>query len=132
MPIKQPKKFQIRRTQDTTFRIHYLNEWLEERQMTAMELLEALNEPAGMDPQVIDKSQVYRWLKGQLPHASTQRRIAEALSLMDSDTGEPNPKLLTTHPAQAWIARKVAGLEPEDIVRLKTIIETAFPDKVRA
>jgi hypothetical protein len=132
MPIKPSKKLQIRRTQDNTFRAHYLNEWLDERRMSAMELLDALNEPAGMDPQIIDKSQVYRWLKGQLPHHATQRRIAETLGLVDNDTGEPDPKLLMTHPAQVWIARKVSGLEPEDIDRLKTIIETVFPEKARA
>ena len=114
------------------FRRHYLAEWLEENDMKPMELLDALNEPAGMDPVVIDKSQVYRWLKGQLPHRSTQVRIAAALNLLDAFTGEPNPELLMSHPAQVWIARKVSGLEPEDIERLKTIIESAFPERKRA
>lgn len=122
-----PAPTQIRSSRTTTFRRHYLKEWLEERDMTAMDLLDALNEAAGMDPQVIDKSQVYRWLKGQLPQRRTQERIAAALNLLDKDTGEPAPQLLMTHPAQEWIAQKVSGLDPKDLVRMKTIIETAFP-----
>jgi len=106
-----------------------LKEWLDDRNMTAMELLDLLNEAAGMDPIVIDKSQVYRWLKGQLPHRQTQIRIADALQLVDKDTGEPDPERLLTHPAQDWIARKVSKLEPTEIERMKELISIAFPDR---
>lgn len=112
-----------------TFRRHFLAEWLEEREMEPMDLLNELNEPSDMETPAIDKSQVYRWLKGQLPQRKTQVRIAAALNLVDPETGDPAPERLMTHPAQDWIAKKVSGLEQSDIERLRQMVDLAFPDK---
>jgi hypothetical protein len=128
MPSKPQKPLQIRRAQKTTFRAHFLNEWLQEREMSPMDLVNGLNDVASMDTPVIDKSQVYRWLKGQLPQRATQFRIAEALQLRD-EHGDPDPELLLTDPALAWIARKVKNRPQEEVERMKEIIELAFPSR---
>lgn len=94
--------------------------------MGAMDLLELLND-SGEDQ--IDKSQVYRWLKGNLPHAPTQIRIAAALNLNDPDTGAPDPEALLRHPDQDWIARRLKGKSREEIERIKQMIDLAFPTK---
>lgn len=110
-----------------TFRRHYLKEWLAERHMTAPDLVKALNEPD--NETYIDKAQVYRWLKGQLPQRRMQLRIAAALALTDTETGDPIPELLSRHPAEDWIARKLQGKSPEDIERVKQAIELILPDR---
>lgn len=121
--MKQPGIYQNRKT----FRRHYLREWLQERKMTAPDLVKALNEPA--NETYIDKSQIYRWLKGQLPQRGTQIRVAAALRLSDPETGEPAPEMLMRHPAEDWIARKLRDKSPEDIERAKQAIELVLPDK---
>lgn len=110
-----------------TFRRHYLREWLAEREMTAPELVKALNEPD--NESYIDKAQVYRWIKGQLPQHRMQMRIAAALSLTDPESGEPIPELLMRHPAEDWIARKLRGRSEEEIERARQAIELVLPDK---
>jgi hypothetical protein len=113
----------------TTFRRHYLREWLEEREMSAMDLLDLLNEAADMETQPLDKSQVYRWLRGQLPHRPTQVRIAAALELNDPETGEPNPEILMMHPAMSFLAERVDVDSPEDMEKLRQLVEITFPHR---
>lgn len=82
-----------------------------------------------MDVKPTDKSQVYRWLDGQLPHLPTQIRIAAALKLHDLETGEPDPELLLVHPAHTWLARKLKGRDATEVTKLRQMIDIAFPDK---
>lgn len=89
--------------------------------MDPMELVRALNEPEDADP--IDKSQVYKWLKGQLPHGPTLIRIAAALELLNVETGEPDPERLLAHPSQDWIARKVKGLPKEEADSVRQMLD---------
>lgn len=110
-------------------RRHHLAEWLEERQLDPMEFLNALNESASMDQPVIDKSQVYRWLKGQLPHAPTLLRVAAVLDLRDIDTMDLNPNLIFRHPDEVWIANQIKGRPEEEVRRLRAMIELALPRK---
>jgi hypothetical protein len=112
---------QIRHRSRGTYRRHYLAEWLEARNMSPMELLAVLNEPGSEGE--IDKSQVYRWMKGQLPHGPTQLRIAAALGLLDIETGEPDPELLLAHPDQGWIAERVKDLSKEDRATVKQMLD---------
>lgn len=95
--------------------------------MEPMDLWRKLNE-ADTDT-FIDKKQVYRWLEGSLPHMPTQVRLAEALDLRDPMTDEPDPEALTRHPDQDWFARKTQNRPPEDVERIKQMIELAFPDR---
>lgn len=118
---------QIRWHQQTSFRRHFLAEWLEVRRMDVMDLVRLLNEPEDAPP--LDKSQVYKWLKGQLPRGPNLLRVAAALELLDMETGEPNPNLLMTHPAQDWIARKFQNRPISDFERMKAILDNAFPDR---
>ena len=111
------------------FRRHFLKEWLDVRGMGPMDLLNALNEAASMDTPLIDKSQVYRWMKGQLPHPPTQIRIAAALELVDPETGDPDPERLQHHPDSDWFIRITHGRPREDIERIKQMIELAMPKR---
>jgi len=108
-------------------RRHYIAEWLVERGMEPMDLLNALNDAANMDQPPIDKSQVYRWINGNRPQARFERRIAAALNLLDQETGEPDPQMLLSHPAQVWIARKLQNKPPEVVDRIRQMIDLAFP-----
>jgi len=92
-----------------------------------MDLLNALNEAASMDQPIIDKSQVYRWVAGQLPQQPTLKRIADALGLRDPETNELEPNLIFRHPAEVWIIGKIRGQDEEDVKRLRQIIEIALP-----
>lgn len=67
--------------------------------MTPVDLIEALNDPErSMDFTEVDKSQVYRWLKGQMPQAAMQLRIAAALGF------EGEPDKLLQDPTMDWLA----------------------------
>jgi hypothetical protein len=112
--------------QKTPNRPHFINEWLEMREMDAMDLLRILNEGDTSLP-AVDKSQVYRWLKGQLPQAAMQKRIAGALEICDVETNEPDPSGLLRHPDLDWIARRIQQSDPEDVKKLKTIVELTLP-----
>lgn len=109
-------------------RRHFINEWLALREMDAMDLLRVLNEADTSLP-AVDKSQVYRWLKGQLPQAPMQIRIAGALEIVDVETGDPDPRGLFRHPDIDWIARKVRGRSDDEIRRVRQAVEAVLPDK---
>lgn len=110
----------------TPVRRHFFAEWLEARGMKPMEFMNAWNE---LHPdQIIDKSQVYRWLKGQLPRPESMLRIAAILHLEHED-GSPDPDALLRHPDNDWFARKLKGRPREEIERIKQVIDAAFPDK---
>lgn len=101
-------------------RRHFLNEWLEAKGMKPMDLLDALNDPDRMsDLPIIDKSQVYRWLKGQLPQAAQQKRIAQAIG--------QEPEDLLRHPIDDWLAKFFSDRTREEAERAKKMLEAAFP-----
>ena len=97
--------------------------------MDPMDLVNGLNEHADMEKPVIDKKQVYRWLDGQWPNDEARLRIANVLDLRDLETGDPDPDLLLTHPAQDWMARRLKGQPPEEVERLKELFDLALPRK---
>lgn len=110
-------------------RRHYINEWLTVREMDPMDLLRVLNESDTSLP-AVDKSQVYRWLKGQLPQGPMQKRVAGALEIRDVETNEPDPAGLLRHPDLDWIARRLQQSGPEDIKKLKQIVELTLPARI--
>jgi hypothetical protein len=110
-------------------RRHFIAEWLEAREMEPMDLVNALNATDASLP-MVDKSQVYRWLKGQMPHADMQVRIAGALSVVNPETGDPDPSGILRHPDYDWMARQFEGRSKAEIDRMKQMIELAFPARV--
>lgn len=102
-------------------RRHFIAEWLEARGMSPPELLEVLNDPErSMEHTEVDKSQVYRWLKGQMPHPGMQVRIALALGLDD-------PGKLLRPPEADWISEFFENRSREELERIRKTLEAAFP-----
>jgi hypothetical protein len=111
-------------------RRHYINEWLEVRDMEPADLIKGLNDPDRFsDLGFVDKSQVYRWLKGQMPGRDMQARLAAALEIRDPETGEPDPDGIMRHPDHDWLHRKFESLSEDEIKRLKNMVELAFPTR---
>lgn len=94
--------------------------------MDPMELVMALNE-ADTARAAVDKSQVYRWLKGQMPQAEMQLRIAGALRIVDLETGEPDPAGIFRDPTNDWFTKFFQDKEPDEIERAKKLLELTFP-----
>jgi hypothetical protein len=80
-------------------RRHYLAEWLNAKGMSPVDLLAALNDPErSMTLAEVDKSQVYRWIKGQMPNPKMQSRIAGVLGFEDE------PERLLQDPSMDWFS----------------------------
>lgn len=75
-----------------------------------------------MDLPRVDKSQVYRWLKGQMPQAAMQVRIAAALEMEDAGS-------LLRHPDDDWFIDFFSGRSRDEINRMKLVLEASFPKK---
>lgn len=104
-------------------RRHFLPEWLEAKDLDATDLLDLLNDPdRPMDLNEVEKSQVYRWLAGQMPGPAAQKRIMDAL-------GEDNPEALLRHPTNDWVSKFLDGRSQDEIQRIKDTLETAFPKR---
>jgi hypothetical protein len=112
----------------TPYRRHFINEWLEAREMEPMALLDLLNEADTSLPPV-DKSQVYRWLKGQLPQKHMQERIAGALGIVDVESGEPDPSGIFRDPTLDWFSQKVKDRSEDELKHLRQIVDAAFPSR---
>jgi hypothetical protein len=98
-------------------RRHFLAEWLEERNMTPMDLVAALNDPdRSLDHKEVDKSQVYRWLKGQMPQAAQQLRLAALF-------GWDDPSQLLRHPRDDWFSRITKDRDNAEVESMKQAIE---------
>jgi hypothetical protein len=103
-------------------RRHFINEWLAAKGLKPADLVDLLNDPdRSMDLEEIGKSQVYRWLAGQLPQPATQLRVADALEI--------EPEALLRHPDDDWVARFMEGRSQDEIQRIKNTLENAFPKK---
>lgn len=91
--------------------------------MSVPDLLAALNDDErSMDLPRVDKSQVYRWIKGQLPQAPMQQRLAQALELNE-------PEDLLRQPEDDWFVQFYMHRSAEERARLRKMLEAAFPDK---
>lgn len=103
-------------------RRHFIAEWMEEKDISPVELLELLNDPdRSSEYPEIDKSQVYRWLKGQLPQPAMQKRIAAALGFDD------DPGALLRPPEMDWISEFFKERSLDELQKIRTVLETAFP-----
>lgn len=103
-------------------RRHFLGEWLEAKHMTVAELLEGLNDSDRFSELgYISKSQVYRWMKGQMPNPSMQKRIALALGFED------DPSKLLSSPEIDWMYDFLRDRSEDELRRIKATLESAFP-----
>jgi transcriptional regulator with XRE-family HTH domain len=94
-------------------RPHYIQAWAEHRGfMRAVDLAEALE---------VDKSLISRWYNGSTPNAESQNKLA-ALFHCDREA-------LFRHPADDWMSRFFEERTSEEIERMKTMLEAAFPQK---
>lgn len=103
-------------------RRHFLPEWLEAKGLDAPALLALLNDPdRSSHLNEVEKSQVYRWLKGQMPGPAHQERVAAVLQI--------EPEALLRHPDDDWVARFLDGRDKDEVLRIKATLESAFPKK---
>lgn len=93
-------------------RRHFIKEWMEARDMTPADLVSQLD---------IEKSQVYRWLKGQLPHPDMQERLGALFEI--------DPEALLRDPDDDWIRRFFQGRDLEEKERIKQAMELAWPKR---
>ena len=71
---------------------------MEAKNLSVMDLVALLNDPdRDMALQEVDKTQVYRWLRGQMPQAPMQARIAAALGF------EGETERLLIDPTMDWL-----------------------------
>jgi hypothetical protein len=106
-------------------RRHFLAEWLEAKEITPMELLEGLNDPDRFsDLPAVDKSQIYRWIKGQMPNRSAQVRIAHALGFPDE------PEKLMRDPAIDWIAKFFIDKTEKQKQSAISLLKLFFEEKI--
>lgn len=95
-------------------RLHRINEWAEARNMKQADIVRETG---------IDKATVSRWFRGAIPREEHLKILCELLHLED-------PSDLFMHPENDWLARLLKGRSEEEIVRIKVMIEAAFPKKV--
>lgn len=104
-------------------RRHYLAEWLEAKQMTPTDLLDILNDPdRSMGLTEVDKSQVYRWIKGQMPQPAMQMRIAGALGF------ENEPDKLLQDPTMDWLSDFFRDKTEEQKEKAVQMLKLLFAD----
>lgn len=104
-------------------RRHYLPEWLEAKGLKPMDLVNLLNDPdRPMELGEIEKSQVYRWIDGQMPGPANQKRIMGAL--------EEEPDALMRHPIiDEWAGKFFRDRNMDELQRIKNTLEMAFPKR---
>lgn len=93
-------------------RPHYVREWAEKRRMRPVDLATELN---------VDKSQVTRWYQGATPNEESLAKLGALFGV--------EPESMFRDPDEDWLARLLRGRDREEIQRIITTIETAFPRK---
>ena len=93
-------------------RPHYLKEWMERRNLRPVDLVNDLG---------VDKSNVSKWLTGASPGTVWQDRLRDYFGAGDEG--------IFRHPDDDWMARFLTGRPPDEIERIKTTLEAAFPRK---
>lgn len=93
-------------------RPHHIAAWAEARGLTQADLSRELG---------ADKSLVSRWYKGSTPGLPWQEKLA-ALFQTDRES-------LFRHPDEDWMSKFFKDRAREEVERMKSILETAFPRK---
>lgn len=107
-----------------TVRRHFIGEWLELKNMSVTDLVSALNDPdRDMSYPEIDKTQVYRWMKGQMPQAPMQARIAAVLGF------EGEPERLLQDPTMDWLSTFFRDKTEEQKQKAIDMLKLLFDDR---
>lgn len=94
-------------------RPHYVQEWAEHRGYTTQkDLADAIE---------ADKSLVSRWYSGSTPTLQWQEKLAACF--------ECERESLFRHPDDDWMARFFRDRSRDELERMKTMLEAAFPRK---
>lgn len=93
---------------------HYIAEWMEHREVSVADVVEAL--------ELSVPSQVYRWLKGQRPQDETLIRLA---SLLRADP----PEALLRHPLDDWMTKFLRNRSEAEARAIIELLERAYPPK---
>ena len=91
-------------------RPHFIPEWAEARGLTQADLARELE---------ADKSVVSRWFNGTTPGVEWQEKLA---ALFHCD-----PDALFRHPDDDWLSKFFKDRSREELERMKTMLEAAFP-----
>ena len=95
-------------------RLHFIVEWAERRDLSQADLMRLTG---------ANKGTVSRWFSGSVPRDDYIPPLLEALSLEE-------PADLFRHPDDDWITRFLRGRTTDEIDRIRTMLEVAFPKKV--
>lgn len=93
-------------------RPHFIPEWAERRDLTQADLARELG---------ADKSVVSRWFNGTTPGIEWQKQLADLFHC--------EPESLFRHPDDDWLSRFFQNRSREEVERIKTMLEAAFPHK---
>lgn len=94
-------------------RPHHIEEWAEHRGLKQADIARELG---------ADRSIVSRWFGGSTPGEEYQERLAALFGLDDVEA-------LFRSPGEDWIASFLRGRSNDEIERIKSTLETAFPRK---
>lgn len=93
-------------------RPHFIAEWAETRGLPQSDLADELG---------ADKSTVSRWYGGASPSREWQEKLAALFQV--------EPESLFRHPSEDWFRRFFENRRKDEIERIKTMLEAAFPDR---
>lgn len=93
-------------------RPHHVQSWAEKRGVRPGELAEEIG---------VDKSLVSRWYSGSTPSEESLAKLGAFFGV--------EPEAMFRDPDEDWLARLLRGRDREEIERIKSTIETAFPRK---
>lgn len=112
LALRMPKPAKIH-TDKSPPRLHYIVEWAKKRGIKPKDIVENLG---------VNKSTVSRWFEGTVPMEAHLVPLAAYFQL-------EKPADLFTDPDEDWMTRLLRGRSKDEIERIKTMIEVAFPQK---
>lgn len=108
--IRRMKKIATIHTSKRPPRIHFIDEWLEHRELSQAEVVRELD---------VNKSTVSKWCKGDLPSEKYLLALAEFLRI--------EPPALFRHPLDDWMTQFFVDRSAEQLARMVDTLKAAFP-----
>ena len=93
-------------------RIHFIKEWIAHRHLKQADVVKSLG---------VNKGTVSKWCSGELPSEDSLLALSDLLHV--------EPHELFKDPTEDWIARLLRGRPKDEVDRIVSVIETAFPLK---